>query len=82
MVSKDTINRLGYGAWAENIIVNYIEDYKDVIISSHGNHTIERDDYTVNASWTEDAMLSITVRAYVDGDGWQTLEQNIKINGI
>ena len=79
MSNLDQINRLGYGAWAENIIVNYIEDYSDVIATSHGNHTIERDDYIINASWDENASLSITVRAYVDGDGWQTLEQHINL---
>lgn len=79
MSNQPQINRLGYGAWAENIIVNYIEDYSDVIMSSHGSHTIERDDYIVNASWDDCACLSITVRAYVDGDGWQTLEQSVKL---
>lgn len=80
MSNQSQIARLGYGAWAENIIVNYIEDYSDVITTSHGNHTIERDDYIVNASWDDNASLSITVRAYVEGDGWQTLEQNIRLN--
>lgn len=79
MSNLDQINRLGYGAWAENIIVNYIEDYSDVIIASKGNHTIEREDYVVNASWDDSASLSITVRAYVEQDGWQTLEQNIRL---
>jgi len=76
---EQLINRLGFGAYAENIIVNYLEDWGDVLRNStQGNHTIERDDYTINASWGYD-NLSITIRAYVEGDGWQTLEQNIKI---
>lgn len=71
--------RQGFGAWAENIIVNYIEDWREIILNSEkGNHTIEREDYTMNASW-EDKSLSISIRAYVEGEGWQTLEQNIKI---
>lgn len=77
-MNPEVIHRLGFGAWAENIIVNYIEDYADVMKYSTGNHTIEREHYTINANWN-DSTLSITVRAYVDGDGWQTLEQNIKI---
>jgi hypothetical protein len=76
---NNQINRLGFGAWAENIIVNYIEDYSDVITTSHGNHSIEREEYTIISNWNDDALLSITVRAYVDGDGWQTLEQTIKV---
>ena len=71
--------RQGFGAWAENIIVNYIEDWREVILTSEkGNHTIEREDYTMNCSW-EDKSLSISIRAYVEGEGWQTLEQNIII---
>lgn len=79
MSNQSQINRLGYGAWAENIIVNYIEDYSDVIIASKGRHNIERDDYTVIASWDEDACLCITVRAYIDGEGWQMLEQSVRL---
>jgi hypothetical protein len=79
MSNLDQIARLGFGAWAENIIVNYIEDYSDVIVSSKGSHNIERDDYTVMASWDDSASLSITVRAYVEQDGWQTLDQNIRL---
>jgi hypothetical protein len=76
---EQLIKRLGFGAYAENIIVNYIEDWRKVILTSHkGNHTIEKEDYTMNASW-EDKSLSISIRAYVEGDGWQTLEQTITI---
>lgn len=76
---KELINRLGFGAWAENIIVNYIEDYSDLIRNSEkGSHTIERAEYDLNASWSDNS-LSISIRAYVEGDGWQTLDQNIKI---
>jgi len=71
--------RQGFGAWAENIIVNYIEDWREVILASQkGSHTIEREDYTMNASW-DYKSLSISIRAYVEGDGWQTLEQTITI---
>lgn len=79
MPSNPLIQRQGFGAYAENIIVNYLEDWGDVLRNStQGNHTIERDDYNINASWGYD-NLHITIRAYVEGDGWQTLEQNIKI---
>lgn len=73
------INRLGFGAWAENIIVNYLEDWKEVMLNSQkGSHTIEREDYTMNVSWAYKS-LSISIRAYVEGEGWQTLEQTITI---
>lgn len=76
---KDQINRLGFGAWAENKIINYLENYALTIKSSEGNHTIEYDEYTLISRWT-DCEINITIRAYVEGDGWQTLDQNIRIN--
>ena len=77
---KEQINRLGFGAWAENIIVNFLEDYREVMLTSEGQMTIERSDntYELTAKWDAE-QLSITVRAYVDGEGWQTLEQHIKL---
>jgi hypothetical protein len=76
---KEVINRQGFGAYAENIIVNYIEDWGDIVRGSErGQHTIERDDFNINARW-QDGTLSITIRAYVEGDGWQMLEQNINL---
>lgn len=75
---NNLINRLGFGAWAENIIVNYIEDYSDVIKNSKGNHTIEEEEYTMNCSWS-DSTLNISIRAYVEDDGWQMLEQTVKL---
>jgi hypothetical protein len=77
---KELINRQGFGAYAENIIVNYIEDWGDIVRGSEkGTHTIERDELNINARW-QDGALSITIRAYVEGDGWQMLEQNINLN--
>lgn len=78
MASNPLINRLGFGAWAENIIVNYLEDYTEIMLSSEGQQTIDKfDEYELTAKW-DGTQVSITVRAYVDGDGWQTLEQTIK----
>jgi hypothetical protein len=75
---KQQVNRLGFGAWAENIIVNFIEDWGDTMRISEGNMTIENNSYTVNALF-RDGSVSISVRAYVEGEGWQTLDQNIKL---
>lgn len=76
---KNQINRLGYGAWAENIIVNFLEDYRDVMLTSEGQMTIEKfDEYELTSKW-DGEQLSITVRSYVDGQGWQTLEQHINL---
>lgn len=73
------INRLGFGAWAENIIVNYLEDWKDIMLTSEGQNTIDKfDEYELTAKW-DGEQVAITVRAYVDGEGWQSLEQTIKL---
>jgi len=75
---KQLVNRLGYGAWAENVIVNFIEDWRDTMVLNDGNMRIENDQYTVNAVF-KDGQLDITVRAYVEDEGWQCLEQSIKL---
>ncbi len=73
------INRLGFGAWAENIIVNYLEDWKDVMLTSEGQNTIDKfDEYELTAKW-DGSQVTIGIRAYVEGDGWQSLEQTIKL---
>lgn len=78
-MSNQQINRLGFGAWAENIIVNYLEDWKDVMLTSEGQNTIDKfDEYELTAKW-DGEQVAITVRAYVDGEGWQSLEQQIKL---
>lgn len=73
------INRLGFGAWAENVIVNYLEDWKDVMLTSEGHQTIDKfDEYELTAKWNGE-QVTIGIRAYVEGDGWQSLEQTIKL---
>lgn len=76
---KQQVNRLGFGAWAENIIINFLEDYKEVMLTSEGQMTVDKfDEYELTAKW-DGEQLSVAVRAYVDGEGWQTLDQNIKL---
>ena len=76
---NNQINRLGFGAWAENIIVNFLEDYKEVMLTSEGQTSIDKfDEHELTAKW-DGEQVSVTVRAYVDGEGWQTLEQHIKL---
>lgn len=78
-MNPEVINRLGFGAWAENVIVNYLEDWKDVMLTSEGHQTIDKfDEYELTAKW-DGEQVAITVRAYVNGEGWQSLEQTIKL---
>ncbi len=78
MASDKLIQRLGFGAWAENIIINFIEDWNETMLISEGSMNIEHKDYELTARFS-DKTLDITVRAYVEGEGWQTLVQNIKL---
>ena len=75
---KQQVNRLGFGAWAENIIINFIEDWGDTMRISEGNMSIENSQYNLNARFG-DGMVSISIRAYVKDEGHQFLEQNIKL---
>ena len=77
------INRLGFDAWASNIAVNIIEngnlrdgyryecyDYS-VAVSSLESQSTHRNRYI---DLKNKNLHLITVRAYVDGSGWQTAE--------
>ena len=78
LVMNSQINRLGFGAWAENIIVNFLEDYTETMLTSEGSTTIEKfDEYELTAKW-DGEQVSIGIRAYINGEGWQNLEQTIK----
>lgn len=65
---KDTnlINRLGFEAWADNLIVNVIEDLGK---TPPFEVVAEEDDVTVHVRLQE-GQISATIRAYVPGSGW------------
>lgn len=78
---SEQITRERFSVWADNKIVNYIEDYGDVIYNSgSGRHNVEFDDYSISCSWgnTNNGMITISIRAYVSECGWQTLEHNLQ----
>lgn len=60
------VNRLGFEAWADNLIVNAIENLA-------GQHPVELDmdegDVTLIIR-TDGKQATATVRAYVAGSGW------------
>lgn len=78
---SEQITRERFSVWADNKIVNYLEDYADIINSSeNGNHSIEFEDYSIRASWgsCNDYKITITIRAYIPECGWQILEHSLK----
>lgn len=71
---SNDINRLGFEAWADNIIVNVLEDLK-------GGHRPQVDsrDGTVNVAWHGDEReLHFVVRAYVADIGWQSHWRSVR----
>ena len=78
---SEGITRERFSVWADNKIVNYLEDCGDIIYTSEsGKHHIEHPDYSINCVWGDcnDDKITITIRAYVNECGWQTLEHNLK----
>ncbi len=64
----DNIERLGFEAWADNIIVNLIENFGDKIDEESYSLRIEK--YPSETSYI--------VHAYVSGKGWLTHTRTIK----
>jgi hypothetical protein len=75
MKDINTINRLGFEAWADNIIVNVIEDLDKV---PPFEVVAEEDDVTVHVRLQE-GSVSATVRAYIPGRGWHYHDRVIKM---
>jgi len=65
---NELIQRLGFEAWADNIIVNLIEDYGEKLETDSYNIRIEK--YPTETSYI--------VSAYVAGRGWLTHTRTIK----
>jgi hypothetical protein len=74
---KDTnlINRLGFEAWADNLIVNVIEDLGK---TPPFEVVAEEDDVTVHVRLQE-GQISATIRAYVPGSGWHYHDRVVKM---
>jgi hypothetical protein len=66
--------RGGFEAWADNIIVNVIENLGDRPFES----VFEENDVTVSVRF-QDGEVSATVRAYVEGKGWHYHDRVIKV---
>jgi len=74
-VSVEQINRLGFPAWADNLIVDFIESHPEMVVN-HGTHTVEKPDGTAIRAVYGDGKATIVVRGYT-GSGWETHEQSV-----
>ncbi len=73
---NDEINRLGFGAWADDKIANYIEDWFPTMCMGTGKMSVESKDYTLYAEYGE-KDYTIVIRAHTS-DGWQMHQRTIK----
>jgi len=71
---NNLIQRQGFEAWADNIIVNIIEE----LGTTPFEFVAEEDDVTVHIR-LQDGSVSATVRAYIPGKGWQYHDRVIKM---
>jgi len=77
MIDQDQVKRLGFDAWADNIIANVIEDLNG---AKPFDQDIENEDLTVLVR-VIDRELTATVRAYIPGSGWHYHDRVIKLKG-
>jgi hypothetical protein len=74
MIARSEVDRLGFEAWADNVIVDRLEN----IDTSVAGTSVE-DDGTlwVRIETSQDRIL-VSVKAYVQELGWQMHEREIK----
>ena len=74
---RDQIQRLGFEAWADNLIVNALED---LFGNPTPNLDMEQGDVTIIIR-TDGKEVTATVRAYVADSGWHYHDRVIKLKG-
>lgn len=72
MNKPDMFQRLGFEAWADNLIVNLIEDGK------LGDFVIEDSAMSIVVTDGKNGEFNVAVRAYVEGQGWKYHDRIIK----
>lgn len=73
----EQIQRLGFEAWADNLIVNALEDMAG---GSPVELDLEQGDLTLLIR-TDGKEATATVRAYVEGKGWLYHDRVIHLKG-
>jgi len=74
---NDQIQRLGFEAWADNIIVNVVENITSRLAGPY-EFSSEEEDVTVCVR-LRDGEINATVRAYIPGNGWHYHDRVIKV---
>lgn len=75
---RDEIERLGFAAWADNKIVNFLEDHGQMIaLSTEGHMSVDGKNYSVSCVFKGE-YINIVVRAHISELGWQVHEWSIR----
>jgi len=74
---NDQIQRLGFEAWADNIIVNVVENITSRLAGPY-EFSSEEEDVTVCVRLC-DGEINATVRAWIKGKGWHYNDRVIKV---
>ena len=70
------INRLGFEAWADNLIVNALED---MAANKCWHFNWDMPELCIRIR-TDGKTGEATIRAYVEGEGWKTNDRVINLN--
>jgi len=70
---ENQINRLGFEAWANNLIVNAIENIGDKTV----DYTDENAQFFLSIKW-KNGIAHCAVRVYVPSTGWEFHELEYK----
>lgn len=77
----DQIQRLGFEAWADNLIVDTLEGMAEVAnMSAPCEFDAEDDDWSISIR-SDGKEATAFVRAYVKGEGWKTTDRLITMKG-
>ena len=74
MITRDVVDRLGFEAWADNLIVDRLEN----IDTSVAGTSVEDDGTLWVRIETSQERILVSVKAYVQDLGWQMHEREIK----
>jgi hypothetical protein len=75
---KDQIDRLGFSSWADNLIVDFIENHKPIMTMGYGTLSVEKADGTTVRAVFADNKADFIVRGYT-GSGWEVHERTVKL---
>ena len=75
-MSLEQINRLGFGAWADNLIADLIENNGS--FATVETISIEKPDGTTIRATKDKGILHFIVRGYT-GQGWEIHERTLKL---